>query len=299
MNSQNPAQATWRTSDNTPWFLRSTKFSEPNGDYHANCYLNVGTTANENTVTFNDNKCNVNSNAYYCQTAKVKRKPPPPAPPPPPPKAPIPKAGGEYSRYTCAKTGLYTGANDDCGHFVGLTKAQCSEKCKKSASAQDKKTCDKSTGAPNCVGFAYKEKSKTCMLYRSCTKLVKGHGTFTRLKKTYHPAAKTFSKLVGRRCDGKPYTQPDGQQKGLKGVNEHACWMACFGNKWTGHKEVPVKKCVAMAYYSNGGGYCDLYDKCEKTTGVGGIITYKKLEKFQVGGNATKPAVDQEKEADF
>merc|ERR1719443_810558 len=282
MNSQNPAQATWRTTDSTPWFLRATKYSEPNGDYHANCYLNLKTTANENTVTFNDHKCMYNSNAYYCQTAKVKRVPPPPEPPGPPPPPPTPKAGGQYSGFMCAKQGQYTGVSANCDHFVGLSQSQCWAKCKMSASARDKKSCDKSTGVPNCVGMSYKKRSKTCMLYRSCTKLVKTRGVESRLKPTYHPAARTFKILKNRRCNGKPYTQPDGEQKGLKGVTEKQCWNACFGNKWTGHKKVPVKRCVAMAYYSNGGGYCDLYSKCDKTSGVGGIITYKKLQKFEM-----------------
>jgi len=281
MNSRNPAQATWRTTDGTPWFLRNTKYSQPDGDYHANCYMGLGTTANENTVTFNDKKCSHNSNAYYCQPAKVKRKPPPPSPPPPPPPPPVAKAGGKYSGYMCAKEGQYTGVSSTCGHFVGISYKDCDDKCKRSVSAQDTKSCDKSTGVPNCVAFAYKTTQKICMLYRSCTKLVKTRGVVSKLKKTYHPTAKTYKLLKNRRCNGKPYTQPDGEQKGLKGVTIQQCWKACFANKWTGHKNVPLKKCVAMAYYSNGGGYCDLYDKCDKTAGVGGIITYKKLQKFE------------------
>jgi len=298
MNSRNPAQATWRTTDGTPWFLRSTKYSQPDGDYHANCYLGLGTTANENTVTFNDKQCTHNSNAYYCQPAKVKRPPPAPSPPPPPPPPPVAKAGGKYAGYKCAKEGQYTGLSATCGHFLGISYKDCEEKCKQSASARDTKQCDQTSGAPNCVGFAYQKSKQMCMLYRSCTKLVKtGKGVVSKLKKTYHPKAPTFKILKNRRCNGKPYTQPDGEQKGLKGVSKQECWKACFANKWTGHKNVPVKRCVAMAYYSNGGGYCDLYDKCDKTTGVGGIITWKKLQKFEsLPKTAPAPATKESEE---
>merc|ERR1719456_1534485 len=48
MNSGTPAQATWHTSDMSPWWLRSTTYTQPNGDgselhgdYHANCYMNL------------------------------------------------------------------------------------------------------------------------------------------------------------------------------------------------------------------------------------------------------------------
>jgi hypothetical protein len=71
MNSKNAAQGTWRTSDGSPWFLRSTRYSEPNGDYHANCYLGLNKIpVNENSVTFNDLNCRHKSNAYYCQPVK-------------------------------------------------------------------------------------------------------------------------------------------------------------------------------------------------------------------------------------
>lgn len=295
MNSHSPAQATWRTSDGTPWFLRATRYSEPNGDYKANCFLNIKTTANENSVTFNDWNCKINSNSYYCQPAKVKRKPPPPSPPPPPLPPPTPKAGGLYKGFKCIRDGPfaeYTGVSKTCGPFKGLSQKECAAKCQSSASAANKKSCDKKTGLPNCVAYVYDKKMKTCRLYRSCKKLAKSKSSVSKLKATYHPVAKTFTKLTGRRCNGKPYTQPDGLQKGLKGVTEQKCWEACFNNLWTGHKDVPVKKCVAMAFYANGG-YCDLYDKCEKTTGVGGIITYKKLQNLpKLAKKAKEPKSD-------
>jgi hypothetical protein len=71
MSSKTPAQATWRTSDRAPWWLRSTRYNEPNGDYNANCYLDLWQTPrNENSVTWNDGRCNYHSKSYYCQLAK-------------------------------------------------------------------------------------------------------------------------------------------------------------------------------------------------------------------------------------
>jgi len=76
MNSQNVAQKTWRTADNSPWWLRSKKYSEPNGDYHANCYLDLWhTPKDEDGVTFNDGKCNYHSKSYYCQRSKMSTRP--------------------------------------------------------------------------------------------------------------------------------------------------------------------------------------------------------------------------------
>merc|ERR1719502_1265421 len=95
MNSGSPAQATWRTADGSPWWLRSTRYSEPNGDYRANCYMDLlHSPPNEDSVAFNDkqrgNRCAYSSNSYYCQHAVVKKKktlpPAPLAPSPPPPK---------------------------------------------------------------------------------------------------------------------------------------------------------------------------------------------------------------------
>jgi hypothetical protein len=75
MNSNTPAVATWMTAHHTPWYLRSTPYSEPNGDYKANCYLDLKSAASEDSVTFNDHSCKANSDAYYCQPVKEKKKP--------------------------------------------------------------------------------------------------------------------------------------------------------------------------------------------------------------------------------
>jgi len=76
MNSGNKKQKTWRTSDGSPWWLRSTRYSEPNGDYSANCFLDIWhRPKNENSVTFNDGRCNYHSKSYYCQPMDISMKP--------------------------------------------------------------------------------------------------------------------------------------------------------------------------------------------------------------------------------
>merc|ERR1719502_1212357 len=73
MNWQNSNQKSWRTSDRSPWWLRSTKYSEPNGDYSANCYLGLGKKRQPtpDSITFNDHGCNFHSKAYYCQKRRL------------------------------------------------------------------------------------------------------------------------------------------------------------------------------------------------------------------------------------
>ena len=66
MKSGVPQQSSWVTSDGSPWWLRDTKYNEPNGDYHANCYLHVYSTK-PGDVKFNDGKCNYSSKSYLCQ----------------------------------------------------------------------------------------------------------------------------------------------------------------------------------------------------------------------------------------
>ena len=66
MKSTVDQQSSWVTSDGSPWWLRDTKYNEPNGDYVANCYLHVYSTKPED-VRFNDAKCAVFSTHYLCQ----------------------------------------------------------------------------------------------------------------------------------------------------------------------------------------------------------------------------------------
>merc|ERR1719387_2531474 len=76
MNSKNKHQKTWRTSDGAAWWLRSTRYNEPNGDYQANCYLDLWhNPKNADSVTFNDWNCKYHSKSYYCQAKKVSMSP--------------------------------------------------------------------------------------------------------------------------------------------------------------------------------------------------------------------------------
>merc|ERR1719487_2256110 len=83
MNSDEGNQATWQTSDGAPWWLRSTAYTQPNGDgsgtglgirpeYLANCYMDLWQNpANEDSITFDDAECNAHSRGYYCQTVST------------------------------------------------------------------------------------------------------------------------------------------------------------------------------------------------------------------------------------
>jgi len=75
MNSQVAQQKAWRTSDGSSWWLRSTKYGEPNGNYEANCYLNVRANNGVNSLTLDDNRCHFHAKSYYCQLQKVNLKP--------------------------------------------------------------------------------------------------------------------------------------------------------------------------------------------------------------------------------
>merc|ERR1719253_390081 len=76
MNSRTPQQATWRTSDGSPWWLRSTKYNQPSGDYKANCFMDLWKPpTSENTVKFADSNCWFHSRSYYCQPRmRIRRK---------------------------------------------------------------------------------------------------------------------------------------------------------------------------------------------------------------------------------
>jgi len=74
MNSGTPAQATWGTSDHTPWWLMAEPYSQPSkgGDYKANCYMDFWRDAvNPNAIHFADHACNAHSRSYYCQPAST------------------------------------------------------------------------------------------------------------------------------------------------------------------------------------------------------------------------------------
>jgi len=72
MKSENPAQATWHTADGSAWWLRDTAHTQPNGDYSANCYMNLfGPPLNADSMTFDDGNCHFHSRSYYCQSKQT------------------------------------------------------------------------------------------------------------------------------------------------------------------------------------------------------------------------------------
>jgi len=66
MRYATPQQRSWRTKDGSTWWLRDSRYNEPNGDYHKNCYLHFY-DVNPNNVRFNDGNCNYYSSEYLCQ----------------------------------------------------------------------------------------------------------------------------------------------------------------------------------------------------------------------------------------
>jgi len=77
MNSDSPGQSSWRTSDGSPWFLKSGVFNEPNGDYTANCYLHLWEFGS-NQPHLNDANCAYHSRHYLCQACAEGYQPPQP-----------------------------------------------------------------------------------------------------------------------------------------------------------------------------------------------------------------------------
>jgi hypothetical protein len=72
----NAVNGGWRAHDGGNFWVRSTPMSEPNGDYHANCYLGLwndgSLDANMGGISFNDGNCNYNSGTQYlCSTNAV------------------------------------------------------------------------------------------------------------------------------------------------------------------------------------------------------------------------------------
>ena len=72
MKSDVPQQGSWSTTDGSAWWLRDTKYIEPNGDYSANCYLEF-TDMNPEEVKFNYRDCNAGSSDYLCQPIDISK----------------------------------------------------------------------------------------------------------------------------------------------------------------------------------------------------------------------------------
>lgn len=57
----------WRVPDGGRWWLRDSVYSEPNGDYTANCWLALQSFS-PSSLTFNDGGCAYNTTKYVCST---------------------------------------------------------------------------------------------------------------------------------------------------------------------------------------------------------------------------------------
>jgi len=148
------------------------------------------------------------------------------------------------------------------------------------------------------------------MLHRWCGHLEEWEGhpdIVTKLKPSYNPAAKVWKKVKEERCTGTPYTKVGGDKLGPE-TTEKKCLHTCFANQWTGNAKVPVKKCVALTFYPKPAkegekqgpdpvGYCDLYDKCDKTTSKEagkGVVTFKKIPRVEGKPKEEKPEQQDE-----
>ena len=65
-----------------PWFIRSTSYSEPNGDYDAYCWLYIYHWQENQGWAFNDESCNACSTHYLCSTNEWATQPPTTSPVP-------------------------------------------------------------------------------------------------------------------------------------------------------------------------------------------------------------------------
>jgi hypothetical protein len=65
--SNSACSTNWRAIDGGAWWIRSTTYSEPNGDYTAGCWL--GTDNQFPDQRFNDANCNyATGTSYICST---------------------------------------------------------------------------------------------------------------------------------------------------------------------------------------------------------------------------------------
>lgn len=67
MNSDEDGQSMWKTLDSSAWWLRASKYGEPNGDYIANCFLGLNPPTDANAIAFNDWNCGYHTHSYLCQ----------------------------------------------------------------------------------------------------------------------------------------------------------------------------------------------------------------------------------------
>jgi hypothetical protein len=67
MNSDEVPPDTWQALDGKEWWLRDTRYTEPNGDYTANCWLSMFYWVVDD-LRFNDGSCSASATSYICST---------------------------------------------------------------------------------------------------------------------------------------------------------------------------------------------------------------------------------------
>merc|ERR1719183_2188315 len=70
-----PLNSRWVTQDGSPWWLRSGTFNQPDGDYKADCFLDVSSVTSADSLEFDDQNCNYHSKSYYCQSESINVQP--------------------------------------------------------------------------------------------------------------------------------------------------------------------------------------------------------------------------------
>jgi hypothetical protein len=71
MNSGTHAGHHWQALGGGKWYLRHSRYGEPNGDYHANCWLSGGGDSNQ--WAGNDHNCHYCYSSYLCSTNTYNR----------------------------------------------------------------------------------------------------------------------------------------------------------------------------------------------------------------------------------
>merc|ERR1719408_126280 len=73
----------FKTSDGSPWWLDmkdgygAPRYAGSEGEYMANCYLNLFHHREEGEVMWNDGRCDYHSKSYYCQPKQLSMTPKP------------------------------------------------------------------------------------------------------------------------------------------------------------------------------------------------------------------------------
>ena len=71
MNSDAMPAGGYRAIDGGDWWLRDTPYGEPNGNYHANCWLKARDVSNPDDLKFDDHDCRYHTDKYVGAVPKA------------------------------------------------------------------------------------------------------------------------------------------------------------------------------------------------------------------------------------